>query len=193
VLYVTYTDFELNYEVFWIGEIPATLPREMRTTIRMVVSEDGGLTWTEPVAVSPTVRRGYGERDTGDPAPACSAPARGAGLAAGGGTGRHGVRGLARQHRRRQHEGRGEIYARARTTRDATFSTPVIASVFNEIDFRPRNAFFRYWGASFPQLASARTASSTSCTRPADRRTTTATSSWWRRATAARAGRGRGA
>jgi hypothetical protein len=33
-----------------------------------------------------------------------------------------------------------------------TFSEPVQAGVFREIHFRPRNSFFRWWGAAFPQL-----------------------------------------
>ena len=33
-----------------------------------------------------------------------------------------------------------------------TFAEPVQAGVFREIHFRPRNTFFRWWGAAFPQL-----------------------------------------
>jgi hypothetical protein len=154
VLYVTYTDFEVNYEVFWIGEIPATLPREMRTTIRMVVSEDGGLTWTEPVAVSPTVRRGYGERDGGDPAPGVFGTLR---VVQGsqpvvGPDGSVYVAWLDSTDDDSM-EGVGEIWLARSTDAGRTFSTPVIASTFNEIDFRPRNAYFRYWASAFPQLA----------------------------------------
>lgn len=154
VIYVTYTDFEVNYEVFWIGEVPALLPREMKTTIRLVRSEDRGTTWSEPVAVSPTVRRGYGEM----PQPA-EAP---------------GVFGTRRVVQGSQPvvapdgtvyvawldstddgsmEGVGEIYVARSEDGGRTFSAPLSASIFNEIGFRPRNAFFRYWGSSFPQVA----------------------------------------
>src|SRR5687767_4344216 len=54
VIYVTYTNFDTDYEILYIGEIPSLLPTEMRTTIELVSSEDGGRTWTDPVAVSPT-------------------------------------------------------------------------------------------------------------------------------------------
>jgi hypothetical protein len=154
VLYVTYTDFELNYEVFWIGEIPATLPREMRTTIRLVASEDGGLTWSEPVAVSPTVRRGYGERDTADLAPGMFGTRR---VVQGSQpvVGPDGTVFVAWFDSTDDDsmKGVGEIYVARSADAGATFSAPRVASVFNEIDFRPRNAFFRYWGGSFPQLA----------------------------------------
>ena len=46
VLYVTYTNFDLSYENLYIGEIRNLLPTEMRTTIELVKSEDGGLTWS---------------------------------------------------------------------------------------------------------------------------------------------------
>lgn len=154
VLYVTYTDFSIHYEVFWVGEVPATLPREMQTTIRLVTSEDGGLTWSEPVAVSPTVRRGYGER--------------------AGVEGAVGVFGTQRVVQGSQPvvgpdgsvyvawldstdddsmKGVAEIWLARSTDAGRSFGEPVMASVFNEIDFRPRNAFFRYWGSAFPQLA----------------------------------------
>ena len=36
VLYVTYTNFDISYEILYIGEIPNLLPTEMRTTIELV-------------------------------------------------------------------------------------------------------------------------------------------------------------
>ena len=42
VIYVTYTDFETEYTVLWLGEVPTTVPVATRSTIRMVRSEDGG-------------------------------------------------------------------------------------------------------------------------------------------------------
>jgi hypothetical protein len=154
VIYLTYSDFEVNYEVFWIGEIPATLPREMRTTIRMVTSEDGGLTWTDPVAVSPTVRRGYGERDPVDPAPGIFGSQR---VVQGSQpvVGPDGVVYVAWFDSTDDDSMKGvaEIYVARSRDAGASFTAPRVASAFNEIDFRPRNAFFRYWGSSFPQLA----------------------------------------
>ena len=45
---MTYTNFDLSYEILYIGEIPNLLPTEMRTSIELVKSEDGGRTWTRP-------------------------------------------------------------------------------------------------------------------------------------------------
>ena len=154
VLYVTYTNFDLSYEILYIGEIPNLLPTEMRTTIELVKSEDGGRTWSDPVGVSPTVRRAYGER--------------------GDGSGATGVFGTLRVVQGsqpevapdgtvyvawmdstddRSQEGVGEIQLATSTDAGETWSTPVVASVFNETEFRPRNAYFRFWASSFPQIA----------------------------------------
>ena len=50
-------------------------------------------------------------------------------------------------------KGAGEIYVARSTDKGATFGSPVNASTFNEIAYRPRNAFFRFWASQFPQLA----------------------------------------
>ncbi len=152
VLYVTYTDFDTNYTVLWLGEVPTIVPVATRTTIRMVRSEDGGLSWSTPVAVSPTVNQSYGE--TGGDVP--------------------GVFGIRRTVQGSQpavapdgsvyvawtdstdddsFKGVGEIQIARSTDKGATFGTPVVASTFNEIAYRPRNAFFRFWASQFPQLA----------------------------------------
>jgi hypothetical protein len=154
VLYLTYTDFEIRYEVFWIGEIPTTLPREMRTTIRMVSSEDGGLTWSDPIAVSPTVRRGYGEREGGGGGPGVFGSLRvvqGSHVAVGP----DGVVYVAWFDSTDDDSmmGVGEIWLARSSDGGRSFRPATVAATFNEVDFRPRNAFFRYWASSFPQLA----------------------------------------
>ena len=66
LIHVTWTNFDIIYDILYIAEIPQLVPIEMRTTIEAVVSDDGGLTWSDPVGVSPTVSRGFGERDGGN-------------------------------------------------------------------------------------------------------------------------------
>ncbi len=156
VLYVTYTNFDLSYEILYIGEIPNLLPTEMRTTIELVASEDGGQTWSDPVAVSPTVRRAYGEQGDGSEAA--------------------GVFGTLRVVQGSQptitpdgavhvawmdstdddsQKGVGEIWMASSSDTGRTWSAPVVASSFNEPEFRPRSAYFRFWATAFPQIASA--------------------------------------
>ena len=56
VIYISYTDFEYSSTVLYSDELPYLTPIATETTIRVVASEDGGLTWTQPVPASPTAR-----------------------------------------------------------------------------------------------------------------------------------------
>lgn len=153
VIYVVYTDFVVYYEIFYMGEFPALLPREMSSTIRMVKSEDEGVTWSDPVDVSPTVRRTYGEQDSPSEAPGIVGTDRTV----------QGSRPVVHEDGTLyvawidstddgSMEGLGEMNVVRSEDGGATFSEPVVAAMFNESPFRPRNAFFRFWASSFPQL-----------------------------------------
>jgi hypothetical protein len=153
VIYLAYVDFMVYYEIIYTGELPILLPRDMASTIRLVKSEDEGITWSDPVAVSPTVRRVYGEvgapdipgmfgsdRTVQGPRPEVD---------------RYGNLYVAWVDSTDDGsmEGLGEIYVSRSSDAGETFATPVSAAVFNEIPFRPRNAYFRYWASEFPQMA----------------------------------------
>ena len=152
-IYVTYTEFVTVLDVLYIDELLAFAVVELQTTIRLVKSEDGGKTWTDPVGISPTVRRSSGD-----------SPAPGGGIAVG----------LKRIVQGSQphvapdgsvyvswmdstdddsQEGLAEIYVSRSDDAGRTFTEPNRVIVFRETGFRPRNAFFRYWGSSFPRLA----------------------------------------
>lgn len=156
IIYVTYTDFVLSYEIFYIGEMPFTGLPKMETTIRMVKSKDGGVTWTEPLAVSPTMLDAYGDVEPSPEVP------------------NQAVLGTQRAVQGSQcavapdgtlyvawldttdddsMKGLGEIYVARSDNGGESFLKETRAAVFNEVGFRPRNAFFRFWGAGFPQLA----------------------------------------
>ncbi len=154
VLYVTYTNFDISYEILYIGEIPNLLPTEMRTTIELVKSEDGGSTWSDPVAVSPTVRRAFGELGDGSGAPGVFGTLR---VVQGSQPvvtpeGMVHVAWMDSTDDRSQ-EGVGEIQVASSSDAGETWSTPVVASVFNEPEFRPRTSNFRFWSSCFPQIA----------------------------------------
>ena len=152
VLYVTYTDFETSYTVLWLGEVPTIVPVATQTTIRVVRSEDGGRSWSTPVAVSPTVNQSYAE--SGPEAPGVFGTSRTVqgsqpAVAPDGSV----YVAWADSTDDDSFKGVGEIYVARSTDTGATFGTPVVASTFNEIAYRPRNAFFRFWASQFPQLA----------------------------------------
>jgi hypothetical protein len=154
VIYVTYTNFDIRYDILYLDELPNLIPVEMRTSIDAVVSEDGGLTWTDPIGVSPTVSRGYGERDGGN-APGVFGTLR---VVQGSQPtvtpdGTVHVAWMDSTDDRSQ-EGVGEIQVAKSTDAGQTWEAPVVASVFNETEFRTRTNFFRFWASSFPQFTS---------------------------------------
>jgi hypothetical protein len=152
VIHVTYTDFDTVYDVLWLGELPNLVTTAVETSIKSVRSTDGGLTWSEPTLVSPVVRESYG-------APLGSGGAEGTRRSVQGsqptvlpdGTV---VTAWVDSTDDEAMEGLGEIYAARSTDGGVSYGPPVLAASFNEIGFRPRNAFFRYWGSQFPQIAS---------------------------------------
>ena len=157
VIYLTYTDFQTLHDILWIGEVPTFLPTAVETTIRLVKSEDGGKTWSDPVAVSPTVARTFGGDeggDGGDDVPGTTTSKRvvqGSQPIVGPDGTVYAV--WLDSTDDGSFEGQAEMYVASSTDGGARFSSPVLASTFQEIGFRPRNAFFRFWGSSFPQFA----------------------------------------
>lgn len=66
VIYVSYVKFTTKYDILYIGEVPVLGVPLVETTPELVASQDGGVTWSEPVAVGPTVRNTYGEESAGE-------------------------------------------------------------------------------------------------------------------------------
>jgi hypothetical protein len=60
VIYLSYTEFATSYGLIYADEVPFLSTPFTETTIRVVKSEDGGATWSEPMAVSPTVLQAEG-------------------------------------------------------------------------------------------------------------------------------------
>lgn len=152
-MYITYTDFEESFQIYYVGEQPILgLPR-LETTIRMVRSEDGGKSWSDPVDVSPTVLLEFGGRgsETGE---AGTSPKR---IVQGSQPkvapdGTVYVTWMDTTDDDSQ-KGLGEIYVARSTDGGKSFQEPVRAAALKEPGFTPRTASFRYWGSVFPQIA----------------------------------------
>ena len=152
-VYVTYTEFATSYDLFYVGELPFTGIPRTETTIRLVRSTDGGKTWSDPIAASPTVLTVFGDAPTPEGSLALGrkrvvqgsqvkvAPDGTVYAAWMDSTDDEAMKGL------------GEMYAARSDDGGKTLATPVRVAVFNEIGFRPRSALFRFWGSSFAQLA----------------------------------------
>ncbi|MGH2618733.1 MAG: hypothetical protein ACRDJC_26190, partial [Thermomicrobiales bacterium] len=174
IIFVAYTEFLTRYTTLYADELPFLTSPITETTIRLVRSTDGGDTWSDPIGVSPTVFQAQGASEEGaggasaaseetddeitqqtqqegpvvaaesdqtvqGPQPAVMAD--GTVVVAYLDTTLDGVQ-----------EGLARIMVTLSDDGGRTFSEPVQAGVFREIHFRPRNSFFRWWGAAFPQL-----------------------------------------
>ena len=67
VIYITYVEFKTKYDILYIGEVPVLGVPTVETTPKLVSSLDGGVTWSEAVAVGPTVRHAFGEGGGSEP------------------------------------------------------------------------------------------------------------------------------
>jgi hypothetical protein len=59
VLYMSYTEFRSTYSIIYADELAFLSQPVLATTIKVVASEDGGASWSDPVSVSPTVLYGF--------------------------------------------------------------------------------------------------------------------------------------
>ncbi|MBI2917463.1 MAG: exo-alpha-sialidase [Chloroflexi bacterium] len=158
-LYVTYTKFADEWNVLWLEQIPLLANPTTFTTIEMVRSEDGGVSWSTPVAVSPKVRWRFGglaQQLSPETQPQVQA---------------EGTRRIVQGSQPVVDPRDGALYvAWLDTTDDDSFKglaeiwvarstdggrrlEKVKAASFLEPAFRPRSAFFRSWGTTFPQVA----------------------------------------
>lgn len=68
IIYVTYVKFTTVYDILYLGELPVLGAPVTQSTPELVSSTDGGQTWSEPVAVGPTVQRLPGAEEGGQEA-----------------------------------------------------------------------------------------------------------------------------
>ena len=67
VIYVTYVRFTTVYEILYLGELPILGAPIQQSTPELVYSTDEGATWSDPIAVGPTVQRlPGGEEESGE-------------------------------------------------------------------------------------------------------------------------------
>jgi hypothetical protein len=64
MLYLSYTEFVTRYDILYIGELPVLGVPVSLSTPMVVYSSDGGVTWSEPVGVGPTVKREVGDTNS---------------------------------------------------------------------------------------------------------------------------------
>ncbi len=142
-IYVTFTEFAVVWDIFYIEELVFLGNPRLETVIKLVKSSTDFSVISPPTAVSPVVVRSYGDKGQrrvvqgSQPAVARDGTVYVAWLDT---LDDDSMRGL------------GEIRVAKSTDGGRSWSPPVIAASFNEVAFNPRNLAFRNWGSSFPQI-----------------------------------------
>ncbi|MBI2172150.1 MAG: exo-alpha-sialidase [Chloroflexi bacterium] len=171
IIYVAYTKFIDTERIFWVDELPFLGAPSLETVIELVRSTDGGVTWSDPVEISPRAQytilfnpigvapAGGPDGDTPVQAPEGQQSAEGlvrqivqgpdVAVAADGTVYVAWVDTTADD----SFEGNAEIYVRRSDDGGVTFQNRRLVSTFPELKFRSRTNAFRSWAAMFPKLA----------------------------------------
>ncbi|GBC72045.1 hypothetical protein HRbin02_01835 [Candidatus Calditenuaceae archaeon HR02] len=144
-IYVTYTEFSVVWDIFYVEELVFLGNPRIESVIKLVKSSTDFTVMTPPIQVSPVVVRGYGAETTQRRVVQGSQPA----VAPDGTIYVAWLDTLDDDSAR----GLGEIHVAVSEDGGRSWSRPVRAAIFNEVSFLPRNAAFRNWGSSFPQIA----------------------------------------
>lgn len=158
VIYVTYTKFIETLAIFWVDELPFLGQPQLETVIELVRSDDGGVTWSKPLEISPRARytilfnpvtdartqeevgQGTNDRQVVQGSDVAVAP--------------DGTVYVAWLDTTRDDtfEGQAEVYVARSDDGGATFRRPRRAAGFLEPGFRSRDTAFRSWASAFPKL-----------------------------------------
>lgn len=147
-IYVTYTEFELKLDIIYVfgGELFYFGNPRVRTSIKLVKSTDGGITWSEPVTVSIIAERRFGS-DVPRRIVQGSFPV----------VGRDGTVYVFWYDSLDDgaFEGGGKIWVSVSKDGGQTFPVDLMREVAELVDppFAPRNSFFRLFGTVFPRAA----------------------------------------
>lgn len=149
-IYVTYTEFMQRYQIVLIfqGQFFYFANPVLETTIKFVKSTDGGLTWSRPMAVSPTVKRFYGGEAGVNPGFTTRVVQGSSPQVASDGTVYVAWLDSTDDD---SFKGAAEVMVARSDDGGKTFARPVTAANLLEPDFSARTAAFRSWGSAFPQ------------------------------------------
>jgi hypothetical protein len=160
VIYLSYTEFESTYSIIYADEVAFFSTPILATTIKVIASEDGGATWSDPVPASPKVFYGFGVADSPGMDPTRQTTGGSTGLATRVVQGSQvtvlpdGTLATAWYDSTDDGVDLGLSTVMIAFSDDAarTFSNPVQAGLVREVPFRLRTAEFRY--GALPSMAS---------------------------------------
>ena len=159
VIYVAYTNFLQKVQVFWVDELPFLGAGQLETVIQLVRSEDGGVTWSKPIDISPRAQYtilfnqdsgGAITQEVVTQATSARQVVQGSDVAvAPDGTVYVSWLDTTQDD---SFEGLAEIQVARSDDAGVTFERERRASGFLEPGFRARNVVFRSWASAFPKL-----------------------------------------
>ncbi len=171
IIYITYTNFNTTYRIAYTDELAFLTTPVLETTIEMVKSENGGITWSPPQVVSPIIRQvfdinGQGQADPDETAADLQSPdiipngqviesrkriLQGSYVA----THTDGTVYVSWMDSTDDgpFEGLAQIYVAESKDGGESFEDGRRAANFLELGYTPRSTFFRFWGSSFSRLA----------------------------------------
>ncbi len=146
-IYITYTEFKVSYP--FMADFPFLGVPTVSVTIKMVKSEDGGETWSKPIAVSPTFSYVAGE--IGHEGRSYGRIVQGSYVAVAP----DGRVYVAYYDSLSDGPFRGQFAVMITWSDDGgeTWETPVRVTIMDELDYYLRPTIFRAWSSMFPQLA----------------------------------------
>ncbi|CAN5718829.1 hypothetical protein BH24CHL4_BH24CHL4_16220 [soil metagenome] len=159
LIYLSYTEFESTYSIIYADEVAFFSTPILATTIKVVASEDGGASWSDPVAASPKVLYGFGVANPPGMDQTLQNQAGESGLATRVVQGSQvailpdGTLATAWYDSTDDGVDTGLATVMVAMSSDSaqTFSDPVQAGVYREVPFRLRTANFRY--GALPAMA----------------------------------------
>ena len=171
VIYITYTHFNTTYRISYTDELAFLSNPILETTIEMVKSDDGGISWSDPVIVSPVIRQvfefGESEQVTIEENPgSLQSPD-----AIPGGQVIESLKRIVQGSYVATHddgtvyvswmdssddgpfEGLAQMYVAKSEDGGESFESGRQAASYLELGFSPRSSFYRFWGSAFSRIA----------------------------------------
>ena len=171
IIYITYTHFNTTYRISYTDELAFLSNPVLQTTIEMVKSEDGGISWSDPLVVSPTIRQvfefGGSEQENLNDAPSqLQSPDT-----IPGGQVIESLKRILQGSYVATHtdgsvyvswmdstddgpfEGLAQMFVAKSDDGGDTFADGRRAANYLELGFSPRSSFYRFWGSAFSRIA----------------------------------------
>ncbi len=170
-IYISYTNFNTKYRIAYTDELAFLSTPVLETTIELVKSEDGGITWSDPLVISPTIRQVFevdssGQTNLNDNPMSVQSPD-----AIPGGQVIESLKRIVQGSYVATHtdgnvyiswmdstddgpfEGLAQMYVARSGDGGETFGDGRRAANYLELGFSPRSSFYRFWGSTFSRTA----------------------------------------